>query len=111
LLPRDEKRRSPRIGVAFPAQLRSQDLTLEGEVVDVGQGGVFMRTRLLIEIGECGTLTLSHECTTASVPVRVIWLRGAAAADGPGMGLSFEATAADTHALEQLLAILDEART
>jgi hypothetical protein len=110
--PRDEKRSAPRMAVDHAARLASADLVLEGRVVDVGQGGVFLATNLLIEVGERGTLKLVQdgEPSAAGVPVRVVWLRGASHPHGPGMGLAFEIPdkVIERRALELLLEVLDE---
>jgi hypothetical protein len=110
----EEKRTTPRAAVDHAAQLASADLILNGRVVDVGQGGVFLATNLLIEIGEQGTLTLmdGEVPVGAGVPVKVIWLRGASHPQGPGMGLAFEIPVADKvterRSLELMLEVLDK---
>jgi Tfp pilus assembly protein PilZ len=72
--------------------LTSGDLTLPGTLQNVGTGGVFLATQLLIEIGEEGVLTLDPTDGEpgASVAVRVVWIRYSNHLDGPGMGLRFE---------------------
>lgn len=77
------------------ARLTSGDLTLPGTLLNVGAGGVFLATQLLIEIGEEGVLTLDRvdDRGPVSVPVRVIWIRYSNHLDGPGMGLRFEGDA------------------
>ena len=82
---RDERRRSGRQLVAKPAHLRAGELTLVGVICDLSEGGAFLQTNLLIEVGEHGVLTVEG----VDAAVQVIWLRGNAHEDGPGMGLVF----------------------
>jgi PilZ domain len=83
---RAERRRSRRQALAAAAAIvRAGDLTLEGEVLDLSTGGVFIATKLLIEIGERGLLEVGADV----VAVQVVWLRGCADGEGPGMGLAF----------------------
>jgi Tfp pilus assembly protein PilZ len=82
---RDERRASGRQPVARPALLRAGDLTLAGVVSNVSEGGAFLQTNLLIEVGESGILSIEG----VEAPVRVVWLRGNAHEDGAGMGLTF----------------------
>jgi hypothetical protein len=75
-------------------------------VEEVGTGGVFFRTGVLVEGGEHGTL----ECAgSPPVPVRVAWNRAAAGARWPGLGLAFEHTdsATERKILELILSLLD----
>lgn len=83
---RDERRRTLRTPVDHPARLRAGDLLIDGVVRDVGGGGAFLSTHLLIEVGERGTLIVDDLATS----VLVVWLRGNAHASGPGMGLVFD---------------------
>lgn len=82
---RDERRASGRQPVARPALLRAGDLTLAGVVSDISEGGAFLQTNLLIEVGEGGVLSVEG----IEAAVRVVWLRGNAHEDGAGMGLVF----------------------
>lgn len=80
-----ERRRTPRTHVEVPARLRAGDLVLDGVIHDASDGGVFLSTQLLIEVGEHGTLVIDD----LEMPVQVVWLRGNSHASGPGMGLLF----------------------
>jgi hypothetical protein len=82
---RAERRRSRRLPLLCPAVVRAGDLTLEGQVVDLSTGGVFIASRLLIEIGERGVLEVDGD----TVAIEVVWLRGCADGEEPGMGLAF----------------------
>ncbi len=82
---RGERRGARRMPAGRAVRLRSADLILEGTLVDVSAGGAFVATQLLIEVGERGRLMLDE----LEVGVRVVWLRGNAHVDGPGMGLAF----------------------
>jgi PilZ domain len=84
---REERRRSRRDPVSRPARLRAADLTIEGTVRDSSTGGAFFGTQLLIEVAETGLLVVDGR----EIAVEVVWLRGNAHEDGPGMGLSFAA--------------------
>ncbi len=88
-----ESRRSSRSAAAATARLTSGELTLPGTLQNVGAGGVFLATQLLIEIGEEGVLALDSGDGEASVAVRVVWIRYSNHLDGPGMGLRFEGDA------------------
>jgi hypothetical protein len=82
----DDRRQSRRLPFTRTATLRTGELTLTGEIRDRSAGGVFLATQLLIEIGERGVLVVDG----VSVAVQVVWLRGNAHEDGPGMGLCFD---------------------
>ncbi len=97
--PRVERRGSGRRPVSRPALLRAGELVLRGEIQDVSGGGAFLGTQLLIEVGERGVL----EVGGASIAVEVVWLRGAAHAHGPGMGLIFGGDAAERERFVQML--------
>jgi len=96
---RDERRRSRRQLVATPAHLRAGELTLVGVICDISDTGAFLQTNLLIEIGETGVLIVEG----VEAAVRVIWLRGNAHEDGPGMGLVF----ADAGVAAQVRALVE----
>jgi hypothetical protein len=83
---RDERRRSRRELVTTPAALRAHELTLYGVLHDLSTGGAFLRTNMLIEIGERGLLIVGE----IEAAVQVVWLRGNAHVEGPGMALAFE---------------------
>ena len=89
--PDKEQRRSRRQPIARPALLAVGDLTIHGVLQDVSDGGGFLSTRLLIEVGERGVLTVDG----TAIGVEVVWLRGNAEESGPGMGLVFEGPAAE----------------
>ena len=97
--PRDERRRARRASADVPARLRAAELTLEGTITDVGAGGVFLATRLLIEIGERGELLVGDRAAL----VQVVWQRGSGQPPGPGMGLAFVDDDARVAALLALL--------
>ena len=81
-----ERRRAARAIAQVPASLRAGDLVAYGTITDIAPGGVFFATRVVIEVGERGTLVVDeHE-----IDVQVMWLRGNAHPSGPGMGLAFD---------------------
>jgi hypothetical protein len=82
----EERRRAPRAIAAVAASLGVGDLVVRGTITDVAPGGVFFATRVVIEVGERGTLLVDEH----AVRVRVMWLRGNAHPSGPGMGLAFD---------------------
>lgn len=84
--PLPENRRAPRTVVVGPARFHAGDLTIPGNLVNAGSGGVFLSTMLVIEVGEEGTLVLGDGTQAA---VRVVWVRASHDAEGPGMGLAF----------------------
>lgn len=103
-----DRRRVQRVRIDRPAVMRVGVLGVEGRVLDVGVGGVFMRCDLLVESGERGFLQLPG---AEDVPVRVAWIRGPAHPSGPGVGMAFEIRDVkdERRALEMLLALLDQA--
>jgi hypothetical protein len=105
-----ERRRAQRVPVERGARLRvaAGDLRLTGTIADIGSGGVFLLTRLLVEVGERGLLALDGE--RHEIPVCVVWTRGASHTLGPGLGLRFDIgddQAVQRRALEMLLRLLD----
>jgi hypothetical protein len=82
---RDERRRSGRVLVATPAHLHAGELSLVGVISDISDGGAFLQTNLLIEVGEHGVLSVAG----VDAAVQVVWLRGNTHPDGAGMGLRF----------------------
>lgn len=101
-----ERRRSPRVEVNRPARFRVGDLLLHGQVRDVGMSGLFLRSDLLVEIGERGQVEVDG---LAPVPGRVVWIRPPSHALGSGFGISFELRDAskERRILELILALLD----
>jgi hypothetical protein len=101
-----DRRRVPRVCVDFPARMRVADTVIGGQILDVGVGGVFLQTRLLIEIGERCRLEVDG---LTPVTARVAWIRGPSHPLGPGLGLSFELRDARSEqaTLELVLAALD----
>jgi PilZ domain-containing protein len=91
----DERRHSPRAHASRSALLRCGVLTLGGEITDFSSGGVFLSTQLLVEIGERGLLTVDD----VEIGVQVVWLRGNAHREGPGMGLAFDLDAEKREAI------------
>jgi hypothetical protein len=79
------RRRGRRAPVAEAAALRAGDLTLHGTLSNLSEGGAYLSTRILIEVGEAGVL----ESCGACVDVEVVWLRGAGHDRPAGMGLIF----------------------
>jgi hypothetical protein len=105
--PRDlDRRRQPRGTVARTVEVRVNDLRLPGVVHDVGAGGLFVRTFILVEEGELGVVQRGDG---PPVPVVVAWTRGAGHPMGMGMGLAFgNASAIDERtSLELVLRLLD----
>lgn len=83
---REERRAAARAIAELPATLQTGELHLDGTITDVAPGGVFYATRVVIEVGERGTLIVDEH----QVDVQVMWLRGNHHPSGPGMGLAFE---------------------
>jgi hypothetical protein len=103
-----DRRRVPRVRINRPALLRVGVLGVEGRVLDIGVGGVFLSCSLLVESNERGTLEAPG---VEPVAARVAWLRGPSHPSGPGIGLAFELRdpKEERRALELVLALLDEA--
>ena len=101
-----DRRRVPRVRLDRPAVLRVGVLGVEGRVIDIGVGGVFLACKLLVESNE------RLEAPGADpVAARVAWIRGPSHPSGPGIGLAFELRdpKEEQRALELVLALLDEA--
>lgn len=101
-----DRRRAPRVIVDREARFRVGDLVLNGRVLDIGVGGIFLRSDLLVEIGERGLVEVEG---LQPVGARVVWIRGASHALGPGLGMAFEAKdpSGERRALELVLGLLD----
>ncbi len=101
-----DRRRVPRVRVDHTARMRVGDTLITGQILDVGVGGIFLQTLLLIETGERCTLELDDH---VPVPARVAWIRGPSHPLGPGLGLAFELRdgRAERAALELVLTALD----
>ena len=111
-----ERRRLPRMRSDHVARVRIGDLSVRGKIADVGSGGVFVRTDLLVEVGEKGTLELLDESSKVlcePVPVRVTWIRSSMHPLGVGLGLSFDTKDLDNErrAIELVLAALTSSPT
>jgi hypothetical protein len=102
-----DRRRAPRVAVAAGILLRVGVLGVEGIVEDVGEGGLFMKSDLLVENSERGYVELIG---TEPVNVRVAWIRGPSHPLGQGIGLAFETKSPDDEerALRLVLTLLDE---
>jgi len=102
-----DRRKQARVEVARPATLRVGMLSVPGIAYDVGAGGLFLRSHVLVETGERGQIEVTG---VDPVAVRITWVRGAAHPLGPGIGMAFEVRDAkeERRALELVLALLDE---
>jgi hypothetical protein len=68
------------------ARLHLGTVTIAGVLVDLGRGGAFFETDVLVPQGALATLSVLHGRT--HYPVRVVWTR-AFDHDSPGLGLRF----------------------
>ena len=102
-----ERRRSGRLRVQVIARLVIGELALTGSIEELGSGGLFFRSDVLLEPGEHGLFSVDE--TQVPLPVRVAWNRSSLHAQGPGVGLAFEAPDAQTEhrVLALILALLD----
>lgn len=94
-----ERRRAQRVPIVRPASLRAGELTIHGTIRDQSEGGVFLVSQILIELGERGLLIVD----AVELPVQVVW-RGNPHEGGPGMGLSFEGSDEERAAMIDALA-------
>jgi hypothetical protein len=108
-----DRRRGERVQVHVPAKIRSNELTIYGDILDVGAGGVFLSTGVLIEEGERGLLTIEpapgeRPRPTEGVEIIVVWSRPYTHPLGAGLGLKFEMSdkPSERRALEMLLSLL-----
>ena len=101
-----DRRREPRVTLSCPALLRVGVLSVGGTVRDVGVGGLFLSSDVLVEAGERGQLELPE---LAPVGVRIVWTRGSTHPLGQGIGMAFEQRNLDEErrVLELVLALLD----
>ena len=100
-----DRRRQPRVPLCRPALLRVGVLSVAGTVRDVGVGGLFLASDVLVEAGERGQLELPD---LAPVGVRIVWTRGSIHPLGQGLGMVFEQRdlKEERRALELVLALL-----
>ena len=101
-----DQRRHVRVTVSRPALLRVGVLSVPGVVLDVGAGGLFLSSHVLVEAGELGQIELDG---VDPVAVRIVWTRGSSHPMGQGLGMAFEARdlREERRALELVLAILE----
>jgi hypothetical protein len=101
-----DRRRQVRVTLARPAVLRVGVLSVGGLVLDVGAGGLFLSSNVLVEAGERGQLELAG---VDPVGVRIVWTRGSLHPLGQGIGMAFEQRdmKEERRALELVLALLD----
>jgi hypothetical protein len=103
-----DRRRHVRVQVDRTALLRVGVLSVRGEVLEVGAGGLFLHSRVLVESGEHGQIEVDG---IEPVAVRVAWTRGSTHPLGQGIGVAFQLrdVKEERHALELVLALLDDA--
>jgi hypothetical protein len=101
-----DRRRHVRVVVSRPAVLRVGVLSVGGTVLEVGAGGLFLASHVLVEVGEHGQIELEGH---APVRVRISWTRGQTHPLGQGLGMAFELrdVKEERRALELVLAILE----
>jgi len=107
--PRDiDRRRALRLAISRTARLQVGILGLEGQALDVGTGGLFLKSDVLVETGERGVITVGD---SPPAKVRVAWIRGPSHPLGQGIGLAFEhgSPAEEQRSLELVLALMGEA--
>jgi hypothetical protein len=102
-----DRRRAPRVSVAAGLLLRVGVLGVEGVVEDVGEGGLFMKSDVLVENGERGFVEIIG---VEPVNVRIAWIRGPSHPLGQGIGIAFDVRDPrdEERALRLVLALLDE---
>ena len=102
-----DRRKQARVPIERTVVLRVGVLSVEGLVIDIGAGGLFVSSNVLVEAGELGQVELDG---VDAVAVRVVWTRGSSHPLGQGLGLSFETrdVKEERRALELVLALLDE---
>jgi Tfp pilus assembly protein PilZ len=111
-----ERRRVPRSIAEHVARVRIGDLVLRGTIADVGSGGVFLMTQVVVEVGESGALTLlgpDEKRLCEDVGFRVAWTRSSMHPRGTGLGLAFEVhdPVNERRAIELVLAALSASPT
>jgi Tfp pilus assembly protein PilZ len=101
-----EQRRNVRAAVKRHAKLRVADLVTDGEIHDVGSGGVFFHTNVLVEAGERCILEVDGVTPVAG---RVVWQRSMTERHVAGIGIAFEIKdhRSERAALELVLSLLD----
>lgn len=90
------------------ARLEVNELTIEGVILDVAQGAVFLRADVLVEAGERGVLSIGR---LPPVPVRASFSRTASADEEAGMVLAFEPYDGESEmrVVETLLELIESA--
>ena len=82
-------------------------LGVEGVVEDVGPGGLFMKSDVLVEAHERGFVEIIG---IEPVNIRIAWIRGPSHPLGQGIGMAFETRdpKEEERAIRLVLALLDE---
>lgn len=111
-----DRRLVPRSIVEHVARVKIGDLVIRGTIADVGSGGVFLMTQVVVEQGETGSLSLLGPDGTRlceEVAIRVAWTRSSMHPRGTGLGLAFDTHEAtnERRAIELVLAALTASPT
>ncbi len=100
-----DRRRYKRHALRCQCWLEGEALTVFGSTVDVGVGGLFLRTAVPVAEGSIVGLTLKIEREPSALEARALVARSVPAKTGVkhGLGLEFMEISSGEHALESLL--------
>ena len=103
--PRPERRRYQRHALPCECWLENDALTIFGPTIDVGVGGLFVRTAIPVATGTIVSVTLKFQSEQAPIEVEAIVTRTVPAHAGLryGIGVEFREVELGVHALLGLL--------
>jgi hypothetical protein len=100
-----ERRRYKRHALRCQCWIEGDALTVFGSTIDVGVGGLFLRTAVPVEQGSLVDLTLTIDREPSALAARALVARAVRAKNGArhGLGLEFVEISSGEHALTSLL--------
>lgn len=85
-----ESRRHPRVSSRIRVWCEGHNVTLYASVMDISEGGLFLKTHTPFPAGARATVRFQNG-KTVEMPATVVWTRDQGNAQPPGMGLRFDA--------------------
>lgn len=103
--PGHERRRYQRHALRCQCWVEGEELTLYGSTIDIGVGGLFLRTAVPLAKGSFVDLTLKMDSEDAALAARALVARAVPVKNGVrhGIGLEFVEVHRGQHALASLL--------
>jgi len=103
--PASERRRFRRLAVQCGCWLEQDDACIYGTTVDLGLGGLFLRTALPLEPGSVVDVHLRLDGVDAPVVARgrIVWAVPVSGGSRPGVGVQFDDIESGAEALREFL--------